>query len=74
MEQRREFKLGRVAVLGAGGCVGSRLVEMLHLSAWANVVPVVRRVTAMAGLSRFPLDTQLADVREQDALVQALKG
>jgi nucleoside-diphosphate-sugar epimerase len=47
---------------------------MFHLSAWAEVIPVVRRVPALAGLSRFQLDPQMADVRDGDSLTQALSG
>jgi nucleoside-diphosphate-sugar epimerase len=63
-----------VAILGAGGFVGSRLVEMFHLSGLAEVIPVVRRVPAMARASRFDLPVALADSRDPIALAQALAG
>jgi len=64
----------RVAVLGAGGFVGSRLVEVLHLAGFADVVPVVRRVPAMARASRFDLRVAFADTSDSEALALALKG
>jgi nucleoside-diphosphate-sugar epimerase len=64
----------RIAVLGAGGFVGSRLVEVLHLSGCAEVVPVVRRVPAMARSSRFALPVAFADVSDPAALACSLAG
>jgi len=66
--------LGKVAILGAGGFVGSRLVELFHLTGLADVIPVVRRVAAMARSSRFDLPLALADSRDPQALAQALLG
>jgi nucleoside-diphosphate-sugar epimerase len=63
-----------VAVLGAGGFVGSRLVEVLHLDGAAHVVPVVRRVPAMARSSRFDLRVAFADTSDPEALALALTG
>ena len=51
----------RVAVVGANGFVGSRLVEQWHLEERADVVPVVRRPEAAAGALRFGLDCRVAD-------------
>jgi 2-alkyl-3-oxoalkanoate reductase len=63
----------RVAVLGAGGFVGSRLVELLHLSG-SDVVPVVRRVQSMVSASRFDIPVILADVSDSNSLTPALDG
>lgn len=38
----------RIAVLGASGFVGSRLVELWHLSGWAQLMPVVRNVGSLS--------------------------
>lgn len=65
---------GKTAILGAGGFVGSRIVEVFHLNQIAEVVPVVRRVPSMARLSRFQLDVAIADGRHFDMLVKALEG
>jgi 2-alkyl-3-oxoalkanoate reductase len=64
----------RVAVIGAGGFIGSRIVEAFHLRGWAEIRPVVRRVSALARSSRFNLDSRIADARDQQALGAALSG
>lgn len=64
----------KVAVIGANGFVGSRVVEMFHLSGLCEVVPVVRGVNALPRLSRFELDWKLADARQTEALSAALTG
>ena len=64
----------RVAVLGAGGFIGNRTVEMLHLGGRADVRPIVRRVSGMALASRFALDCHVADARDGDALARAFAG
>jgi nucleoside-diphosphate-sugar epimerase len=65
-------KLPKIAVVGANGFVGIRLVEWLHLSGRAHVVPVVRRVNALASLARFDLDWRIADACDPKALGAAL--
>lgn len=64
----------KVAVLGASGFIGSRIVEMLHLGGLAGVRPVVRSMGSLARLSRFDLDWRIADARDQKALCRALEG
>ena len=64
----------RIAVLGASGFVGSRLVELWHLSGWAQVRPVVRNVASLARLARFDLPWQLADACDQEALAAVFQG
>ncbi len=65
----------KVAVLGANGFVGGRIVEKLHLEGSAEVRPVVRSYAALARLARFDgLDWKLADARDENALAAALEG
>jgi nucleoside-diphosphate-sugar epimerase len=64
----------RVAVLGASGFIGSRLVERLHLTGAAEVRPVVRAAARLAGPARFALDGRVADARDRRALAEALGG
>jgi 2-alkyl-3-oxoalkanoate reductase len=61
----------RVAVVGANGFVGSRLVEQWHLEERADVVPVVRRPEAAAGALRFGLDCRVADALDERELARA---
>ena len=64
----------RVAVVGANGFVGSRLVEQWHLEERADVVPVVRRPEAAAGALRFGLDCRVADALDEGELTHAFAG
>lgn len=64
----------RVAVLGANGFVGNRLVEMLHLAGAAEVRPIVRRASAAALPRRFDLDVRVADAADRRGLGAALQG
>jgi nucleoside-diphosphate-sugar epimerase len=64
----------RVAVIGANGFVGSRLVEQWHLEERADVVPVVRRPEAAAAVLRFGVDCRVADALDERELTRALAG
>jgi nucleoside-diphosphate-sugar epimerase len=64
----------RVAVVGANGFVGSRLVEHWHLEERADVVPVVRRPEAAAGVLRFGLDCRVANALDERELTRAFAG
>ena len=64
----------RIAVLGASGFVGSRLVELFHLTGWASVRPVVRNVASLARLARFELDWCIADACDQAAMTKVFTG
>jgi nucleoside-diphosphate-sugar epimerase len=64
----------KVAVLGAGGFIGSRAVELFHLTRTFDVRPVVRRPAAMARAARFRLDSRLADALDRHQLEKAFQG
>ncbi|MET0144773.1 MAG: NAD-dependent epimerase/dehydratase family protein [Ilumatobacteraceae bacterium] len=64
----------KVAVQGASGFVGSRLIERLHLGGMADVVPIVRTHGSLSRIARFDLDWRLADGLDGDALTEAFKG
>ena len=61
----------RVAILGAGGFVGNRTVEMLHLGGNREVVPVVHRASALALASRFLLQGRIANALDERAMTAA---
>lgn len=63
----------RVAVLGAGGFIGNRVVEVLHL-AGSDVVPIVRRWSGVALPGRFALDVRVADALDRRQVRAALDG
>jgi 2-alkyl-3-oxoalkanoate reductase len=64
----------KVAVVGANGFIGSRLLEQLHLEERADVVPVVRRAEAAAGILRFGLDCRVSDALDEGGLTRAFAG
>ena len=64
----------RLAVLGASGFIGSRIVEKFHLLGRAEVRPVVRRAARLAGTARFALPGRIADGFDRAALAAALAG
>ena len=63
-----------VAVLGAGGFIGNRAVEMLHLGNQARVVPIVRQPSGLALPCRFDLPVRIADAFDERALAAAFAG
>jgi len=64
----------KFGILGANGFIGSRTVEMFHLADLAEVRPIVRHYSSLAGVSRFNLDYRIADAFDQAALRKAFSG
>jgi nucleoside-diphosphate-sugar epimerase len=70
----------RVAVVGASGFIGTRLVEHYTLTAAAHsgeaveVRAVARSLTSLVPLARFDLDYQVADALDERALQRAFVG
>jgi nucleoside-diphosphate-sugar epimerase len=65
---------GGVAILGAGGFVGARLLEMAALAGRTDVVPVVRAVRSLARNAHLGLPHRFADARNRESLERALAG
>lgn len=63
-----------IAVIGANGFIGTRLVEMLHLGGSHHVVPVVRRASGLALAARFAVDWRIGDALDVASLTAALAG
>jgi nucleoside-diphosphate-sugar epimerase len=63
-----------VAVLGANGFIGSRLVEKLTLGRLATVRPIVRSINSMVRAARFDLDCRIAEATERASVEPHLKG
>lgn len=63
-----------VAVIGASGFIGNRVVEVMHLGGKYGVRPIVRRASGLALASRFGLDGRVADALDPVALAEALQG
>ncbi len=64
----------KVAVQGASGFVGSRLVERLHLGGLAEVVPIVRSHASLTRVARFDLGWKMADGLDEEALAEVFAG
>ncbi len=64
----------RVAIQGASGFVGSRLLERVHLGGLADVRPIVRTYASLTRIARFDVDWRLADALDEDALTEAFAG
>ncbi len=64
----------RIAVLGASGFIGSRIVEKFHLGGGMEVRPIVRSAARLAGAARFALDGRIADGFDRAALAAAMAG
>jgi len=64
----------RVAVVGASGFVGTRLLEQFILGQIAEVVPVVRSFASLGVISRFDLPWKVCDVTNTDDLAKAFSG
>jgi len=64
----------KIAVIGAGGFIGNRLVEQLHLGSSHAVVPIVRKPWRLALPARFDLEWRLGDALDAVSLAKALAG
>jgi nucleoside-diphosphate-sugar epimerase len=64
----------KVAVLGANGFIGTRIVEMFALNHMADVIPVVREFAGLARSSRFDLEGRVANAFDEQALASAFQG
>ena len=64
----------KIAIIGANGFIGSRLVEVFHLGGQHEVVAVVRQPCSLALPARFALDWRLGDALDAASLANALKG
>lgn len=64
----------KLAIIGANGFIGTRLVEMFHLGARHTVVPVVRRASGLALPARFAVDWRIGDALDVKSLATALQG
>ena len=64
----------KIAIVGASGFIGTRLVERLVLGREAEVVPVARAFSSLAVVARFALPWKVCDVFDSDALCEAFSG
>jgi nucleoside-diphosphate-sugar epimerase len=65
---------GRVAIVGAGGFVGARFVELAVLGGDSDVVPIVRAVRSVARYAHLGISSRSADASRPASLATALEG
>ena len=65
---------GRLAILGAGGFVGTRMLEMAALGGRADSVPIVRAFRSAARVAHLGLAHRIADASRPESLARALAG
>jgi nucleoside-diphosphate-sugar epimerase len=65
---------GGVAIIGAGGFVGARLLEMAVLGGRTDIVPVVRTFRSVGRIANLGLSYRLGDAARADTLERALAG
>lgn len=66
----------KIAIVGAGGLVGTRLIEHFQLASDApvTVTAVVRRPEGLALPARFAMETYIADSLDIDTMARAFSG
>lgn len=64
----------KIAVIGASGFIGNRLVEQLYLGRNHRVVPIVRQPCRLALPARFDVEWRIANALDPSALARALVG
>jgi len=65
---------GGVAIVGAGGFVGARLLEMSILAGRSDVVPIVRAYRSVGRSAHLGVPHRIADASRADSLKDALAG
>jgi len=65
---------GGVAILGAGGFVGARVLEMAVLGGRTDIVPLVRAFRSVARIANLGMSHRLGDASCADSLERALTG
>jgi 2-alkyl-3-oxoalkanoate reductase len=64
----------KVAIIGATGCVGTRMIESFQLGDGPTVTAITRHASDVARPARFAIDLRLADFTDADSLARSLSG
>jgi nucleoside-diphosphate-sugar epimerase len=64
----------KIAIIGASGFIGTRLLEYYHLGDGPAIAAVVRRPASLALPARFAVETHIADALDIDAMARAFSG
>lgn len=62
----------RIAIVGAGGFVGWRMVEMATLRRTVEIIPIVRSLSGAARLARFGVDCRIGDANTLEGIASAI--
>lgn len=65
---------GKIAVVGASGFVGSRLIEHLVLERSAEVKAIVRSISSYPRVARFDIEIEVGDLLDLESLYTAFNG
>ncbi len=65
---------GRIAVVGASGFIGGRLIEHLVLEQSAEVKAIVRSISSYSRLARFDIEIEIGDLLDLESLYKAFNG
>ncbi|RJS78984.1 NAD-dependent epimerase/dehydratase family protein [Methanophagales archaeon] len=65
---------GKIAVIGASGFIGSRLIERLVLEQSAEVKAIVRNVSSYPRLARFDIEIESGNLLDLESLCKAFIG
>jgi 2-alkyl-3-oxoalkanoate reductase len=66
------FRAHSIAVIGAGGYLGARLMRFLHCNPGVKGVGIVRSARSLARLSNFPMDVRVVDTARWRELATTL--
>jgi nucleoside-diphosphate-sugar epimerase len=64
----------KVAILGAGGAVGARIIESFQLGDGPSTTAVVSEPCHLGPAARFPLELRVADVFDGSSLARSFAG
>ena len=64
----------RIGIIGAGGFLGTRLIESWFLGGHIHPVAIVRRPASLARLARFPVEQKIADAADPKSLADAIRN
>src|SRR6187549_3899505 len=64
----------RIAIVGASGFIGTRLLEQYTLRKTAEIVPIVRSFSSLAVISRFNLPWKTCNMMSVEDLAEGFSG
>src|SRR5438094_884478 len=71
---RRSSPAMKIAVLGAEGCLGTRMIESFHLDEGPSVAAVTAHAADLTRAARFAIDLRVANLLDVDSLARSFAG